>query len=499
MSQWNIEEYKNEIDRIGIEEVWKKILKDSLLDIKEYGYFYEAGLAYTNKISKKEQGKYYTPEDVAKLLVIFLNDLEGENICDVCCGTGNLIRTYLEEIGYQKAKEIITDGRIYLYDQDALALKIAKGSLAKIYGEKIVKNIHYICSDFLDQNIHLPEHAKVLSNPPYSAIKQIKPKWKETEIAKKTKEYYSIFMEKIITESESSVIITPFTYLGGKKYEPLRVFMDNYSGMVFSFDNVPGNIFKGQKQGVFNTNSTNSVRASITIVESIKEKQGFRISPLIRFKSEERERVLNKDVLMKLLPETRQRITTDQRMYYKVFKELEPIYNQWREEATGVFGELLTREKTKYSLTIPTTCRYFTTATICSLNRTGKHILYFKDEDSRDYGYCLFNSSFAYWFWRIFDGSITYPEYLLRNIPIKYDKELIKEHKEQIKKIQSKETTYITKKLNAKQIQENVKFPETIRSELNEIMFTNFDLKEEVILLDRIHQNNILKEKESIK
>ena len=83
----------------------------------------------------------------------------------------------------------------------------------------------------------------------------------------------------------------------------------------------------------------------------------------------------------------------------------------------------------------------------------------------------------------------------LKNIPIKYDKELIKEHKEQIKKIQSKETTYITKKLNAKQIQENVKFPETIRNELNEIMFTNFDLKEEVILLDRIHQNNIFKEK----
>ena len=26
-------------------------------------------------------------------------------------------------------------------------------------------------------------------------------------------------------------------------------------------------------------------------------------------------------------------------------------------------------------------------------------------------------------------------------------------------------------------------------------MFTNFDLKEEVILLDRIHQNNIFKEK----
>lgn len=259
---------------------------------------------------------------------------------------------------------------------------------------------------------------------------------------------------------------------------------------------MPGNIFKGQKHGIFNTNSTNSVRASITIVESIKEKQGFRISPLIRFKSEERERVLNKDVLMKLLPETRQRITTDQRMYYKVFKELEPIYKQWREEATGVFGDLLTKEKTEYSLTIPTTCRYFTTATIYPLNRTGKRILYFKDEDSRDYGYCLFNSSFAYWFWRVFDGSITYPEYLLRSIPIKYDKELIKEHKEQIKNIQSKETTYITKKLNAKQIQENVKFPETIRNELNEIMFTNFELKEEVTLLDRIHKNNIFKEKE---
>ena len=42
--------------------------------------------------------------------------------------------------------------------------------------------------------------------------------------------------------------------------------MNQYNGEIYSFDNVPGNIFCGRKHGIFNTNTSNSVRAAITVV-----------------------------------------------------------------------------------------------------------------------------------------------------------------------------------------------------------------------------------------
>jgi type I restriction-modification system DNA methylase subunit len=49
------------------------------------------GLAEENKIEKKNAGKYYTPDDVAIIMAQYLLELPGDNICDLCCGTGNLI------------------------------------------------------------------------------------------------------------------------------------------------------------------------------------------------------------------------------------------------------------------------------------------------------------------------------------------------------------------------------------------------------------------------
>lgn len=55
-----------------------------------------------------------------------------------------------------------------------------------------------------------------------------------------------MFMEKIIQQSVSSVIITPYSFIGGTKYYALRKTMNHYHGFIVVFDNVPGNIFKGK-------------------------------------------------------------------------------------------------------------------------------------------------------------------------------------------------------------------------------------------------------------
>ena len=46
-------------------------------------------------------GKYYTPIDVAEVMAKFLLDLPGDNICDLCCGTGNLILSVLDLIAVE--------------------------------------------------------------------------------------------------------------------------------------------------------------------------------------------------------------------------------------------------------------------------------------------------------------------------------------------------------------------------------------------------------------
>ena len=160
-----VNNYLNSIKINGLSKTWDNILNNCLLGSKEYniedfGELYEIGLEFTNKISKKEMGKYYTPEDVASILSNWLLPLKGSNICDVGCGTGNLILNYLSKLEKQEAKELINGGHIYLYDLDPLALKICKYSIAIKYGAEILEKINAIKCDFLNKGIKLPEDSK---------------------------------------------------------------------------------------------------------------------------------------------------------------------------------------------------------------------------------------------------------------------------------------------------------------------------------------------------
>ena len=253
-----------------MELVWENILSsvrnhqnNEIFSIPNFGELYDIGLANLNKEKKKEQWKYYTPIDVANIMSDWFLPLDGENICDVCCGTGNLILSYLKKIDELQCATLLKNGNIYLYDKDPLALKICKETIGLLYGENNVKCINV---DFLNKEITLPQDCKVICNPPYIRIKEIPDNWDKTEVVKDSKELYSAIVEKILQQSKSAVIITPYSFLGGNKFYSLRKELNNYNGFIVSFDNVPGNIF-GNKKGIFNSNKANSVRASITVVE----------------------------------------------------------------------------------------------------------------------------------------------------------------------------------------------------------------------------------------
>lgn len=445
-----------------------------------------------DKREKKELGQYYTPIDVAKVMAEWLDKQNGFYICDVACGTGRLILTYLDFVGKDRAIELLRQERIYLYDLDKTALNICKTTLLLKYGKDLEPFIHTIQGDFLSQDIKLQRNCKVISNPPYTTIKKIKATWENTDVAKNTKELYTMFMEKIIKQSKSSVIITPYSFIGGQKFFNLRKLMNNYSGFIVSFDNVPGNIFYGKKQGIFNTNTSNSVRAAITVVENNNCK-GFRLSPLIRFKNEERKSLLQCKLLEGELSNKYQIVNSKKPSYEKCQKELQVVFDKWLEKSFKNLKDVISSKKENYKIYIPNTCRYFTTASVYKLKRAGAIELYIKDIETFNFVYCLINSSFAYWWWRIYDGGITYSKGLLQKLPIFInlltddDKKFFKDTANEMI---NTEKDYIVTKLNSGKIQENIKFPEKYRNIINQRLLDILGFKDlNSSIFNCVHKN----------
>lgn len=436
------------------------------------------GLAVENKIEKKNAGKYYTPDDVAIIMAQYLLELPGDNICDLCCGTGNLIFAVLNELGEDKAKEKISNGNIYLYDIDETAINICLAILKNRYGN-IVSNIHVIIGDCLDNSIIFPDNSKIISNPPYGKNSLLVNSFFPS--AKKTKEWYVAFMEKALMAKIPMVFITPHSFLGGSTFKELRA--ELYGGKIFSFDNVPGNIFKGKKFGIFNSNEANSTRAAISILNP--SESNLFISPFIRFKSEERNKILDKNYLDSLLPITSQ--PTDGTILYRIVAGTEEITNKWL-LSKKKFNNLLTT-KSEYKLDIPNTCRYFTTAAKRTLNRSGKMTVYCKDEDSFYLAYAFVNSSLCYYWHRMCNGGITYPITLLKDMPI--FGQVTQELKAYCDNLIQNEEQYIVLKKNAGAYQENIKFPMEDRFQLTELLLNQIGLHNN-LELKKVHNNSCL-------
>ena len=500
---YTIKQYIEDIDKYGLTDVWIGIISlfedendaYGVLTINNFGELYEIGLAHTNKISKKEYGKYFTPNDISKVMSEWFADLKGESICDVCCGTGNLIISFLSTLKPSKAKKLISSGKIYIYDQDELALYICQSTIGIIYGKENASKINCICGDFLDQKIKLPSNCKVISNPPYFKIKENKKSWEITDVIIDTKEFYSSIMEKIIKKSQASVIITPYSFIGGSKFYSLRKIMNDYNGFIVSFDNIPGAIFSGRKHGIFNSNSTNSVRAAITVVENKKTKKGFRCSPLIRFKNEERSLLLQKEKLESFIGNRHQIVNDKNKRYAKCFPEMESILDSWNKNSNKKLSDL-TNPDGLYKICVPNTCRYHSVGTKKDLDRVGKITLSFDNKEYFHYAYCLTNSSFCYWHWRLFDGGITYQSSLLNEIPVFFDK-ISDEDKEILSKIaidmQEHEDNYLVYKKNAGKLQENVKFPKKYKNIINEIFLKTLGISKMSYDFDIIHSNTAFK------
>ncbi|WP_029513330.1 N-6 DNA methylase [Mycoplasmopsis primatum] len=491
IKEFTIDKYHKMIDTLGLAKTWDIILDslpnkssesnmNKLLAFQNLGELYEIGLAHTNKIEKKDMGKYYTPYDVSVVMAQLLLENKIDTIADVGCGTGNLIIEVLKLIKQNKGIdpiEFIKSKKLYLFDSDPIAMKICLKKIDILFGTQISNQINSLTGDFLNKKFNLPAGVSVITNPPYAVIKKLNPNHSIDDIVVQSKDLYASFINKIMNYCNNAVIVSPQSYLVADKFSKLREKMtENFEGEIFSFDNVPGTLFNGRKHGIFNTNNANGVRASIT---SLKRKtqsknSGFKLTHLIRFRTSQRKDIINLDFLRSKLGTEIQKLNKP----LKAFKELEPMIREVKKEKAYLYDLMendIQKQKNEYKLYVSTSARYFVVASKKIMKRKGYFIIYGKDQDSFDLLYSLLNSSYAYMWWRFIDGGILLTKKIICSIP--YNKSLfdkINQVEQIISQMINNESKFVTYKVNAGEKQESIKFPDKYRQYINEILFPQY-------------------------
>lgn len=490
LEQVSLEIYYFLIDKYDLNKTWnliinkiksKKItdLKDTIFDFDSLGELYEIGLAYCNKIEKKEMGKYYTPRDVSSVMSELL--LENNNITDlvdVGCGTGNLIIeviNQIREINLFNIIDFIKDGHLWLYDVDLIALKICKVKIDILLEDNVSNYINVVRGDFLSRRKKLPLNCSVITNPPYSIIKDLKSTWNKGPILKQSKDLYAGFIDKITDYCKNAVIVSPQSYLVSDKFTLLRNKIGNsFYGEIFAFDNVPGTLFNGKKHGIFNTNNANGVRAAITSLKR-NGKKGFQLTHLIRFRSHQREEVINLEFLRSKLGSKNQDLSQP----IKSFKELEPFVDSIINDDYVLFEDIIQVDEQDVNqdmkINVSSSARYYIVATQRELDRSGQYKIYVRDPGLFNLIYLLLNSSYVYMWWRFYDGGILFTLSNLLKVPIPSTLLNRNLNLENITRtLIESEQKYLVYKKNAGKKQESVKFPSEYRREINRILFPGY-------------------------
>jgi hypothetical protein len=466
--------------RIAKNEVFSYMLKDKQFDnctildgdlieglsVGEIGVLYEYSLSSNDTESRKDNGQFFTPDDVAVLLAGHSKEFGDGKWLDPCSGIGNLS---WHLVNMQKNKEHFATNCLILADKDELALFIARVLFTLSFQEKdkdffntIKKN--FVRFDFLSVANNgvpslfatnslslIPEHDFVIVNPPYLEIEKPDSRF-ETE---KCKDLYAYFLENIIKTSKGFISITPQSFTNAGKFYSLRkLLLDNYPNItIYNFDNIPDNIFHGIKFGSKNTNKANSIRVAITI--ALQSPKIRRITSLLRWQSSERKKMLsNLDLFLSEVE-----LTPD--YFPKVNKVFEPIFNELDKSKT--LGQKMSDRETNFALYIPSSPRYFIPALKKSVKRSSLKTIYFHNESDLNIAYVEINSSLMYWWWRVRDGGMTLSLETLKSLPLL---DFIPSN-EIIKKIETSEKENKVYKMNAGAMQENVKHPLSLLSEIN--------------------------------
>jgi hypothetical protein len=436
------------------------------LTIGEISVIYEYSVAYIDSSSRKENGQFFTPDDVAIFMASQASDFPEGKWLDPCAGIGNLS---WHLVNSQSDPEKFLISKMVLSDKDPFALFIARVLFTLSFQKRRRNLFNEIESNFVEFDFlsvaetdsfilfaenslaKIPVHDYVIVNPPYLSISGEDNRFETA----KARDLYAYFLENIIKSSTGFISVTPQSFTNAKKFEPLRkLLLNNFSYLrIYAFDNIPGNIFFGIKFGSSNSNSANSIRAAITIAD--KERKGNSITSLLRWKSSERS-----DLFINIDSFLASPLFTSE-FFPKVSSRFLPLYRLLARRPR--LESIVSKSPTEYALFIPSAPRYFISALMKPVSRTSLKTIYFKNESDRLRAYLLLNSSVMYWWWRVRDGGMTLSLESILSVPIpefSLSKPLIKE-------LKSSEDTNIVYKLNAGSLQENVKHDPDLISRLN--------------------------------
>lgn len=451
------------------------------LTVGQISIMYEYSLAHVDPNSRKESGQYFTPDDVAAWMAEHSNKFPEGVWLDPCSGLGNLSYPLAK---MQKDPEDFIVNRLILADMDPLALLLARALFTLEFHNKngnLFNDLkpRMVEQNFLDNDKGLPEKiAKlkpdfVIVNPPYAAFKD--ERWE----TKQARDLYAYFLEVIIKNTKGYISVTPQSYTNGAKFKTLRkLIMKNFNHVdIYNFDNVPDSIFKGIKFGSTNTNTANSVRASIMIARNVEtDSASTRITPLLRWVSAEREKMW-KEVDSKLTP-----VVFTENIFPKNYAGLTKLYDEVLSARWEPLSNILSKTPTQYSLIVPSTPRYYISATKRKLSRSSFKELFFKSESDMNRAYVYLNSSLLYWWWRVNDGGMTLSSDTLLTLPVE---KTLSNHADLVKKLEASEQSNLVIKVNAGKPQENVKHSMVLIKELNERLFK----KATADKLEAVHKN----------
>lgn len=454
------------------------------LSVGEIGVLYEYSVAISDSDSRKSNGQFFTPDDVAEYMASHSRNFEQGIWLDPCSGIGNLS---WHLVAIQEDPENFLLKRMILSDKDELALLIARTLLTVSFQKKrkrLFEEIegNFVAFDFLSVADNgslelfdssrgmelIPKHDFVIVNPPYLAT-EIDSRFETA----KAGDLYSYFLENIVKTSRGFISITPQSFTNAGKFESLRkLLLKNYRNLtIYTFDNVPANIFKGIKFGSKNSNQANSIRASIVVAREGEGKR--RITSLIRWRSSERE------LLFKNVDKFLSDVPLMESFFPKVSKDYKKLYMSTKKLST--LSEMCSPVFTSYPLFIPSAPRYFIPALKKEVKRASQKTIYFRTSKERDYAYLLINSSFMYWWWRVRDGGMTLSLETIMSLPLldfSVNEELVSE-------LEKSEKINKVYKQNAGAAQENVKHPKELLIKLNKAVIPEY-----ADLLISLHENS---------
>lgn len=440
----------NYLTQYGLKETWYSLLynlsKDERIEhnnniaenfLEEKSFYeisdlYEYSLSFVDKLNKKQNGQYYTSRDVCVMMAKQSLEFQNGIWCDPCCGIGNLSYELLN-----LHPEMIHT--MQFFDIDETALFVCRFLLSRFFNvdmDEIKHNFHN-CS-FLENNDVSYDY--IIMNPPYNG-----------KIV--GEDLYITFMKKAC-ENKGFISVTPqgFTNSINKSAIELKDKINSFSHYkIYCFDNIPGCLFCGRKKGIFNTNGANSVRAAITVCNNFNNEK--LITPLMRWKNDERKK------LFEQLDNNLTESIYDGKKIYKLFKETAIFLNGDRK-----IEDLFSKEKTEYILYIPSTPRYYITASKRFLNRSSYHELYFNNINDLNTAYLIINSALMYWWWKISDGGMTLSAETIKNL--KFNS--IDINMSLVHKLEEEENTCLVSKINAGKANENIKHSAQLLKELDE-------------------------------